>query len=341
VPARLTKLRIEEVSLVDRGANRNALVALRKHDKPLGVDEMSLPQYRANTDPQYPVWSKRKKDKMKYRDVRAMVNKGEAPQDSYLAVWKSVIDKADEGGGSRIEREARAGKLLEQDFKEGGHMAEYLARHDREMSRDSMEAVAKRESNRDSLGSAALDQALVKIMKTAPNLNRHEAIRKLTTSEEGSALYDQHETQQAVAKAAAGNDKFRDALAGKPTVDDTSDDDNDGNGDEGNGDDGNGKDKRRKAKASRAKCKSSDHSMASAIDGDDDSDGSDDEQDDDDMEKLRRKSIAIGKALETASLVLIRKADATFSKLCPKCAAENKVNAAKCGSCGQSFGKLS
>jgi hypothetical protein len=194
------------------------------------------------------------------------------------------------------------------------------------MSRDSLEAVRKAESTRDSLGTVEMDRAVAKIMKAEPNLNKHEAIRKLMTSEEGARLYGEYDYQQ------------RDLLR---KLDPSRDYPGNGSGSAGDADDGDdeddddGKEKRKcKAKAGKAKCKSEDDDMEDAIDGDDD------EDDEDDDKEKRRKSIAIGKTLHTGSLVLIRKADATFTKLCQKCTAENKISATKCGDCGQGFAKL-
>jgi hypothetical protein len=129
VPSKLVKLQIDEVSLVDRPANQGALVALAKRDgsKPVGgTGDLALPQYRPNTDPKVPVYRKRKKDQMRLKDMRNMVSKGDLPDVSVPVVWDGFFTKSDKQGGSRFEREARVGKMLEADYQNGGQLIEYL-----------------------------------------------------------------------------------------------------------------------------------------------------------------------------------------------------------------------
>jgi len=314
----LGSLRIDEISLVDQPSNPGALVALKKRDgdKPVGgpsASELALPQYRENTDPKFSVWSKQKRSKMKYRDVRSLVNKNEAPPDSYLAVWSAVFEKADEGGGSRMEREARAGKLLEQDFREGGHMVEYLSKFDKRMSRDGFEAEALAKRDRDSLGSPGLDQAVVKIMKANPGLNKHEAVRKLLTSEEGERLYGEYEERRRIAKL----DQSRDYPGN-----DADDDDDDA--------------KEKRKRRARMKCKSSDDTMDDAADRDGDDDG-EDEGDDDDTEKLRRKGLKIAKRLGLVMVTSESIRKQAPSKLCQSCGTGNTLSSVMCHDCGARF----
>jgi hypothetical protein len=327
----LQELSVDEISLVDKPSNRNAWIALRKRDseKPLGVDEMSLPLYQRNQDP---VWTKRKRSKMrlKYSDVRNMVAKNDLPDSSAVVVWDALITKSDKGGGTRQEREARVGRMLESDYRNGGQLIEYLQKGDARMSRDSYEAFSKRESNRDSLGSVEMDRAVDKIMRSEPNLNKHEAIRKLLGSEEGARLYGEYDCQQrALVRKLDPNQGYP---GNGNDVDDGDDEDDDENG--------NGKTKRKsgKAKASRMKCKSSgDGEDDDGEDCDNDEDGCDDN---DDMEKLRRKGLRVAKAMGSANLVFMRKGDGKVVKFCQGCAAENKTNADKCIECGKSFAKF-
>jgi hypothetical protein len=269
----LQDLSITEISLVDKPSNRNAVVALAKRDdasKPVGgTGDFALPVYQPNQDPEYPVFSDKRRKRMKVRDVCEMVKKNDLSESSAVVVWDALLTKSDKEGGTRQEREARVGKMLENDYRSGGALINYLQQGDARMSRDSYDAARKSESNRDSLGSPALDAAVVKIMKAEPNLNRHEAVRKLLTSPQGDVLYSEYERRRArVLKLDPNQDYPNDSA-------DANDADDDGD-----------KNNRGRSKSGRAKRKSSGDGIRSAIDGDDENDGADgnDGEDEDDLE---------------------------------------------------------
>jgi hypothetical protein len=215
------------------------------------------------------------------------------------------------------------GKLLDQDYREGGHLAEHLMKYDAQMSRDSFEALAKRDLGRDSLGSAALDAAVAKVMKAEPALNRHEAVRKVMNSPEADELYAQYEEQQT---------RIAKALNGKPSGDDDADD---GDAD----DDDAAPDKEKRKARGRMKCKGEADSVGSAAGHDSDSDDEeeDDDDDTDDKEKLRRKAVTLAKALGLSLVASESIRKAAPIKLCPGCAAENTLTSRICHDCSKPF----
>jgi hypothetical protein len=159
-------------------------------------------------------------------------------------VWEEFFSKSDKQGGSRFEREARVGKMLEADYRNGGVIVDYLQRGDAQMSRNTRDAdVAK--ANRTEYDNAA--EAIIAkraatilrkqgkpVVEGTPEYSR--AVRMVLEADE--PLYRDYEDQQAVIAKNYG--KFNDALPGKPTTDDTDDDDDDD-------EDGEDREKRRKS----------------------------------------------------------------------------------------------
>jgi hypothetical protein len=207
----LTDLRIDEISLVDKGACRQCRVAFTKRDAPIktkqgggpgGIPSVDagLPVYRDNTNPQYQPLTRPRKEKKpmpkKVREWTTAIQKGAVPRGHHIEVWDSLVRKAESqalAGKHGGRADVALARLLENDFRSGGALIQYLSNGDKAMSRAT--AIAKREAASQppihaTRAEQLMDQRAQAIMKRDPEVSYPKAIQMAL--EQDPALYDRY-----------------------------------------------------------------------------------------------------------------------------------------------------